>query len=274
VPLGRATSFIPIDTEALRGEDEVLMRQWASEQTLHAIVSTDGDADRPLVADATGTLLRGDLVGAITAKFLGAETVVSPVTSNSALEACGVFDRVVRTKVGSPYVIDGIAEAARSGARTIIGFEANGGVLLGTTIQRGGRELKALPTRDAMLPILCALGEVNTKGKPLKEIGLAFEFKAAASNCLKNVPTETSAAFVSRLKEDDGLQSEVLASVGGIAEHDTSDGLRMIAKNGEVIHFRPSGNAPELRVYVEAATQERATELLIWGLAFAEQHTH
>ena len=47
VPLGRATSFIPVDTEALREEDEVLARQWAGEQTLDAIVSTDGDADRP-----------------------------------------------------------------------------------------------------------------------------------------------------------------------------------------------------------------------------------
>ena len=29
VPLGRATSFIPVDTEALREEDEILARQWA-----------------------------------------------------------------------------------------------------------------------------------------------------------------------------------------------------------------------------------------------------
>ena len=71
VPLGRATSFIPVDTEALREEDEALARQWAAEQTLDAIVSTDGDADRPLISDARGAFLRGDLIGAITAKSLG-----------------------------------------------------------------------------------------------------------------------------------------------------------------------------------------------------------
>ncbi|MFD0461977.1 hypothetical protein ACFQY9_08870 [Microvirga aerilata] len=44
-----------------------------------------------------------------------------------------------------------------------------------------------------------------------------------------------------------------------------------MAKNGEVVHFRPSGNAPELRVYVEAMTPERAGDLLNWGLAEAKR---
>ena len=30
----------------------------------------------------------------------------------------------------------------------------------------------------------------------------------------------------------------------------------------EIIHLRPSGNAPELRCYVEATSQERAKKLL------------
>ncbi len=51
------------------------------------------------------------------------------------------------------------------------------------------------------------------------------------------------------------------------------DGLRISANNGEVVHFGPSGNEPELRVYVEAATRERADCLLNWGLSVAEQHT-
>lgn len=273
VPLGRSSSFIPVDTEALRGEDVALGRQWAREQVLDAIVSTDGDADRPLVADGTGEFLRGDLVGAITARYLGADTIVTPVTSNSGLEASGAFANVIRTRVGSPYVIEGMAEAARSGARAIVGFEANGGVLLGTDIVRDGRTLGALPTRDAMLPILCTLGEVVAKKQPLAEIGAGFTFKAAASNRLQNVPTEKSAAFVLRLQQDEAFLSDLLAPLGGVASLNSRDGLRIGAKNGEVVHFRPSGNAPELRVYVEAATAPRAESLLAWGLSSAEQHT-
>jgi phosphomannomutase len=37
------------------------------------------------------------------------------------------------------------------------------------------------------------------------------------------------------------------------------------------VHFRASGNAPELRAYVEAASAEKARELLEWGLAAAER---
>jgi phosphomannomutase len=39
--------------------------------------------------------------------------------------------------------------------------------------------------------------------------------------------------------------------------------------SGDIVHFRPSGNAPELRCYTEAATPERAEELLEWGLEAA-----
>jgi phosphomannomutase len=271
VPLGRATSFIPVDTEALREEDGALARQWAGEQTLDAIVSTDGDADRPLISDASGAFLRGDLVGAITARSLGADAIVTPVTSNSALEASGAFRTVLRTRVGSPFVIAGMAEAANSGAQAIVGFEANGGVLLGSDIMREDRRLAALPTRDAMLPILCALNEIVAQGKPLAEIGAAFAFKAAASNRLQDVATDKSAAFVSRLQQDEAFLSDLMAPLEGVAGVNSRDGLRIMAKNGEVVHFRPSGNAPELRVYVEAGTEERAQGLLEWGLSEARR---
>ncbi|GEO17249.1 phosphomannomutase [Microvirga aerophila] len=271
IPLGRATRFIPVDTEALRPEDEALARQWASEQSLDAIVSTDGDADRPLVADSTGAFLRGDLLGAITARSLGADAIVTPVTSNSALEASGGFATVIRTKVGSPYVIEGMADAVRSGSRTVVGFEANGGVLLGTAARAGDRELTALPTRDAMLPILCALAEVAATGRGLAAIAAGFAFKAAASNRLKNVSTDRCKAFIGRLEQDRSSLATLFAPLGDVVAVDMRDGLRITVESGEVVHFRASGNAPELRVYVEAATQDRAEELLGWGLDAANQ---
>ena len=271
VPLGRSADFIPVDTEALREEDETLARRWAGEQRLDAIVSTDGDADRPLIADARGTFLRGDLVGAITARMLGADAVVTPITSNSALEHSAAFDAVIRTKVGSPFVIEGIAEAARGGAQTILGFEANGGVLLGSDIVRGGRRLAALPTRDAMLPILCTLHEIVAMGRPLNEVADTFSFKAVVSNRIKDVASERSARFLHRLQQDKDFIEDLFSPLGGVARLNTRDGIRIEARNGEIVHFRASGNAPELRVYVEAATPERAEGLLVWGLGMAER---
>jgi phosphomannomutase len=52
------------------------------------------------LADEKGERLRGDLLGPISSLFLGAEVVVTQVTSNAGIEANGSF-RVVRTRVGS-----------------------------------------------------------------------------------------------------------------------------------------------------------------------------
>ncbi len=45
------------------------------------------------------------------------------------------------------------------------------------------------------------------------------------------------------------------------------DGLRVTLTDGRVIHFRPSGNAPEMRCYVEAADKASAASLLDEGLS-------
>nr|WP_272213091.1 hypothetical protein [Marinicella sp. W31]MDC2879035.1 hypothetical protein [Marinicella sp. W31] len=101
IPLGFSETFIPVDTEAVAPETVNLLQGWAKEHSLDALVSADGDADRPLVADETGTPLRGDLIGLMTANFLKAKVVVTPVTSNSGIEKNGSFE-TVRTRVGSP----------------------------------------------------------------------------------------------------------------------------------------------------------------------------
>ncbi len=264
VPLGRSETFVPVDTEALRPEDVTLARQWAAAGDLDAIVSTDGDADRPLVADETGTFLRGDLVGTITARYLGATIVVTPVTSNSALEGSAGFDTVIRTKVGSPYVIAAMAEADDG---KVVGFEANGGFLLGCTITRGGRTLPALPTRDAVLPILTTLASIREAGRPLSELAAGHAFKTVASDRLQNVPQKQSATLLGRLDQDRAYAEALFAELGGIVALNRSDGLRFTLGNGETVHFRASGNAPELRCYVEADDRQKATTRLAWGLA-------
>lgn len=274
VPLGRAESFIPVDTEALRPEDVALAAGWASSRALDAIVSTDGDADRPLVADEAGRFLRGDLVGALTAAFLGADAIVTPVTSNSALEGPGRFKRVLRTRVGSPYVIAGMAEATAQGAELVIGFEANGGVLLGSDVARGERRLAALPTRDAMLPILATLSAAASAGEPLSRLAAKQSFAIALSNRLQEVPQQKTASLIDRLDaEDPAYREAIFAGHGGVAARDRRDGLRLTLNDGTTVHFRASGNAPELRVYVEAPDQTAAEALLAEGLEIARQAT-
>ncbi len=269
VRLGRIEGFVPVDTEAFA--DPVFSRVpgWIAEHHLDAVVSTDGDGDRPLVIDGAGAFVRGDVLGMLAARFVGAGRVVTPVTSNSAIEGVGWFDEVVRTRVGSPYVIASMeALLARPGG-AVVGFEANGGTLLGSDIEIGGKVLEALPTRDAVLPILAALGLAASGGRSLGELVAALPVRAAVSDRLTDVAGERSSAFLGRLTEAPGFASSFFAPVGEVERVSTIDGPRFSFVSGDSVHYRASGNAPELRCYVEGVTPERAAELLAWGLAAA-----
>lgn len=264
VPLGRSDVFVPVDTEAVPADVAAMLAGWVSAHRLDALVSTDGDADRPLLVDENGALVRGDLIGVLAARYLGADIVVTPVTSNSAIEGTGYFRRVIRTRVGSPYVIAGMQE----GSGIIAGFEANGGMLLGSDINRDGLTLAALPTRDALLPLLAVLAASREAGKPLGAfIAGSMPPRHARSDRLEHVAPDRSALLMQRLEAD---AAGFMAAQGTIAAVSRIDGLRFELADGDVIHYRPSGNAPELRCYTEAATPERADGLLEWGLRAAE----
>ena len=45
------------------------------------------------------------------------------------------------------------------------------------------------------------------------------------------------------------------------------DGLRIRFRNGDIAHIRPSGNAPQLRIYAVADTQARAEEIVALALS-------
>lgn len=263
LPLGRSDVFIPVDTEAVSADTASLLARWVRDHALDALVSTDGDADRPLVVDETGALVRGDVMGILTARFLRADAVVTPVTSNSSIEGMGAFGQVIRTRVGSPYVISGIAEADG----VAVGFEANGGVLLGSDVTINGATLTALPTRDALLPILSVLGASLAAGKTVSQLVATLPPRVARSDRLEHIPAERSAALLDTLR---AAAPQFFAAQGEIAEVSTIDGQRYVLTSGDVIHYRPSGNAPELRCYTEASTAERADALLAWGLAAAK----
>lgn len=268
VPVGRSDSFVPVDTEALRPEDVALAAQWARELGFDALVSTDGDADRPLVADERGAFLRGDIVGLLTAHYLGASTVVTPVTSTSAIELSGLVPRIVRTRVGSPYVLSAMADID---VGVTVGFEANGGVLLGSDARASGLPLKALPTRDAMLPILSVLALAVSNGVSLSHLVATLPQRRTASDRIKDSPTEINLAFVGRLIGDSAFAASHFAQLGGTAALDATDGAKFTLNSGETIHYRASGNAPELRCYTEAETEAEALKLLQWGLDAARR---
>lgn len=265
--LGYSERFVPVDTEAIRPEDIALARGWAAGGGYHALVSADGDGDRPLVADEQGRWLRGDIAGILCARALGARGVATPVSCNTAVEKSGWFDRVLRTRIGSPYVITGMTQLVAEGFAPVVGYEANGGFLTASDIDREGRRLPALPTRDALLVALTILLTAKHRGVAVSRLAADLPQRFTASDRIGDFPTDLAQARLAALQSGDpardlAASNRVFADhFGAVAFVDTTDGLRVTFDSGEIAHLRPSGNAPELRAYTEADSPERALEM-------------
>lgn len=259
--LERSDVFVPIDTEAVSEADQLKAKNWAVKYKFDAIFSTDGDGDRPLIADEKGNWLRGDILGLLCAKALNVDALAVPVSCNTSIELSKAFKNVTRTKIGSPYVIAEFAALAKQ-YDSVAGFEANGGFLLGSDTQINGKTLLALPTRDALLPAIMLLA-ASSDVSGISSLVEASSLRFSASDRIKNFATEKSKAIIAKYSE----QADKLIKLLGfdneqVTKVDTTDGLRMTLSNNDIIHLRPSGNAPELRCYAES-TSDKGAQLLV-----------
>lgn len=273
IRVGRSDRFIPVDTEAV--EDPAQLAGWVQAHQADALVTADGDGDRPLVVDERGAVVRGDVLGILVAAYLKADTVVAPVSCNTALERCDWFRRVTRTRIGSPYVIAGMQAALEAGARRVVGFEANGGFLLGSDVsgEVPGSTLTALPTRDAALPILAALHAAARRALRLSQLVAGLPRRFTRSGLLRPFPTDQGRALVARFERGGVPEVEQCfgPTFGMVKVLDFTDGARVTFADDTIVHVRPSGNAPEFRVYTEAETEERAAASLEQALVRVRQ---
>lgn len=265
ISLGRTDVFVPIDTEAVSKEDQQLAKDWVKEHQLDAIISTDGDGDRPLLADEKGAWLRGDILGLLCAKTLGIQALAVPVSCNTAIDRSAIFKEVLRTRIGSPYVIEGM-QTLTNQYSAIAGFEANGGFLLQTSLNFNNSRLTPLPTRDALLPVLIALHSAFDQDQTVSEVVDSLPSRYTSSDRIKEFPTQRSRALLEKAAEDPDSFLQSFALQGRVKNLDITDGLRLTVDMGsgecDIIHLRPSGNAPELRCYVESVRQDYADYLV------------
>ncbi|NVK58192.1 MAG: phosphomannomutase [Alteromonadaceae bacterium] len=262
VALKRSDVFIPVDTEALDPETRSMLANWCAENGLDAVISTDGDADRPMVSDAKGRVVPGDVLGALTARWLEADVICTPVSSNTLVMEMG-FEKVVSTKIGSPFVIAAMEAAlADAPAARVAGYEANGGFLLGFKANGPAGKLEPLMTRDCLLPILAPLAAAKAAEMPLADLVATLPPRFTAADRIAGIETDISKAFIAKLTDDAGARAAFFADMGAEDTVDTIDGLRTRFESGDVVHLRPSGNAPEFRCYAESAHAERAEELV------------
>jgi phosphomannomutase len=314
--VGRSEVFVPIDTEAvthkmLKELQQMVTHLMAKVGRIDALVSTDGDSDRPLLlaVDADGRIrfVTGDQLGTLVAEALQADFIAVPVSTSDLIDT--YFDgrpvEVLRTRIGSPWVIAAMSAdraSVEASDRRVVGFEANGGFLVGSPVRLSGGVLERLPTRDAVLPLVVTLAEVNKTnagwagllGRLPKRFGrsgllddvLPRDTRALERTLglrrmlLRKVRFEAGQVWTVDLAGLEEVAPEEVASacrelrkkwvellapstrLETIDSIDCMDGIRVRFENGEVIHVRPSGNAPQLRAYVLADSEARADALL------------
>jgi phosphoglucosamine mutase len=194
-------------------------------------VAHDGDADRCLAVDASGTEVDGDQIMAILAVdmkergSLTQDTLVATVMSNlgliQAMEREGVSVR--QTAVGDRYVLEEMRSASLS-----LGGEQSGHVIF---LDHG-------TTGDGVLTGLMLAARVKATGKPLSEL-------ATVMRRLPQVLINVKGVDKSRVESDEELQQAVKTEE------------EALAGTGRVL-LRKSGTEPVVRVMVEAGEQEQA----------------
>ena len=202
-------------------------------------IAHDGDADRVLLCDETGTLIDGDDIMAVAARDmleqgqLAERTVVTTVMSNNGLEAfireCG--GNVVKTAVGDKHVID---EMLRHGYN--LGGEQSGHLIF--------RDYSS--TGDGLVCALQILRIMKSAGQPLSKL----------ARCWKRFPQLVTNVKVREKRPFEQLDG-VLKLVAQ-AENDVTPG------GGRVL-LRYSGTEPKARLLIEGrdlAVLQRHTKII------------
>ncbi|MGB7818890.1 MAG: phosphoglucosamine mutase [Ornithinibacter sp.] len=194
-------------------------------------IAHDGDADRCLAVDATGTEVDGDQIMGILAVALkerGAlahNTLVATVMSNlgllQAMEREGIS--VVQTAVGDRYVLEEMRVSGHC-----LGGEQSGHVIF---LEHG-------TTGDGVLTGLMLAARVADTGRSLADLG-------AVMTRLPQVLVNVKGVDTTRVHTDEEVQTAV------------AEATRALDGTGRVL-LRRSGTEPLVRVMVEASTEDEA----------------
>jgi alpha-D-glucose phosphate-specific phosphoglucomutase len=219
-------------------------------------LATDGDADRIGIIDERGRFLTQHQVFALLCLYLlevrgerGA--MVRTLTSTMMLSRLGkLFDvPVYETPVGFKYVAPLMMKK-----NAIIGGEESGGYGF-----RGH-----VPERDAILAGLYFLDFVSETKKTPSQL-LDYLYSKVGPHYYERRDFHISVAKRQAIVHR--LSSSLPATVAGsrVTKIDTSDGFRFFLGDESWLLIRFSGTEPLVRIYAEAESLERASQLLDEG---------
>jgi phosphomannomutase/phosphoglucomutase len=206
-------------------------------------IAHDGDADRAIFVDETGSFVEGDaaLAALAEAELSAGNAVVSAVSTSQRL--VDVADRtgaeLHMTPIGSSYLITKIQTLKRQGKHVPIAGEGNGGIIFPPyrTIRDGAYTAARF----------CEL----VTDRPASEVAADYD---DYYNVRSNVHYETDSQRERMLGAIETVAAESAADL------DTTDGYRLNYEDGWVL-ARPSGTEPLIRIYAEARDPDRVETL-------------
>ena len=221
-------------------------------------IATDGDADRFGIIDEDGSYIEPNYIIALLLDYL--------------VRVRGMKGGVARS-VATSHLVDAVA--AKHGIEvfeTPVGFKYIGDLISQDRIIIGGEESAGLsikghvPEKDGILACFLVAEMVAREGMSVRALlerlyGQVGKYVTKRDNL--TLSPELEAAFPSKIKETPG-------SFAGVNVKDvvTLDGNKFILDDGSWLLFRKSGTEPVVRLYGEAASDERLQAIMLAGREF------
>lgn len=127
-----------------------------------------------------------------------------------------------------------------------------------------GKSIQPLPTRDAVLPVIVVLSQLQKS--TVSQLVNTLPKRFTASDRIKDFPREKSLELITNIAKEPLMWLPKLLLNNKLTATDETDGFRMTFDDGSIVHLRPSGNAPELRCYAECDSQNQADKLALTTL--------
>jgi len=229
-----------------------------NDPTIRLGLATDGDADRFGILDADGTYIEPNYIIALLLDYLIRVRKLSGGVARSV--ATSHFVDAVAKKHGVPVY------------ETPVGFKYIGELIAQDKIVIGGEESAGLtikghvPEKDGILACFLVAEMVAREGKTVRELlermyADVGRFVTRRDN-LKLSP-ELEAAYPAKV----AAVPKVIAGAA-VTDVSTLDGVKLVLSDGSWMLFRKSGTEPVVRLYGEASSEARLSEVMAAGRSF------
>jgi len=225
------------------------------DQNQHLLVglATDGDADRIGLYDENGRFIDSHHILLLLIYYLykqkgmSGKVVTTFSCTQKIAELCKKYSLPHEvTKIGFKYICQIMLNE-----KVIVGGEESGGIAI----------IGNVPERDGIFIGLTIMEFMAKTGKKLSEL-IAIIYQEIGTFAMERYDLHVSEAQKQHIIAQ--CKNNVYTQFGNliVKNIENIDGFKFHFDNGEWVMIRPSGTEPILRVYAEAATSDRAFEIL------------